>query len=125
MSKYKNKKEWHDGIEFDAIKEGDYYLYLKQLQEQGEISNLQMQVPFEVIPAVKGMKLVHLKTKIKEKEYCIQRATYYVADFVYVETKTGKKMVVDVKSEITRKNAQYILKKKMMLAYKGINIIEI
>ena len=125
MSKYNNKKVVVDGMEFDSKKEANYYLYLKQKEGNGEISGLQMQVPFEIIPAVYGKRLVHLKTKTKEVEYCIQRATHYVADFVYVITATGQKEVVDVKSEITRKNAEYRLKKKMMLAFNGISIVEV
>ena len=125
MSKYLNKKTEIDGIIFDSRKEANYYLYLKQKEREGEISNLQLQVPFEVIPAVYGEKVIHLKTKDKPVKYCIQKAAHYVADFVYIETVTGKKVVVDVKSEITRKNPEYRLKKKMMLAFNGIEIEEV
>ena len=65
------------------------------------------------------------KTKEKRESYCIQRAAFFVADFVYVETATGRQVVVDVKSPITRKNAEYRLKKKMMLAFNGIEVTEI
>lgn len=109
---------------FDSKKEAGYYKFLMQRQEAGEISNLRMQVPFEVIPAVYGNRVKHLKTKDKEERYCIQRATYYVADFVYIVTATGQQEVVDVKSFITRKNPAYRLKKKMMKAFNGIDIIE-
>ena len=125
MSKYLNKKTEVDGILFDSRKEASYYLYLKQKEREGEISNLQLQVPFEVIPAVYGEKTVHLKTKDKTVKYCSQKAAHYVADFVYIETTTGKKVVIDVKSAITRKNPEYRLKKKMMLAFNGIEIEEV
>jgi len=124
-NKYLNKKTEVDGIVFDSKKEADYYLFLKQLEKNGEISNLRLQVPFEVIPAVYGEKTVHLKTKDKTVKYCIQKAAHYVADFVYIETTTGKKVVIDVKSAITRKNPEYRLKKKMMLAFNGIEIEEV
>ena len=123
--KYGNTKVAIDGHEFDSKKEANYYLYLKQLEEHGEISNLQLQVPFEIIPAVYDEKIVQLKTKTKRIPYCVQRATHYVADFVYVVTATGQKEVVDVKSEITRKNAEYRLKKKMMFAFNKIQIKEV
>ena len=97
----------------------------RQLEKNGEISNLRRQVSFEVIPAVYGERVVRLKTKEKRESYCIQRAAFYVADFVYVETATGRQVVVDVKSPITRKNAEYRLKKKMMLAFNGIEVTEI
>ena len=123
--KYHNKPVVIDGIKFDSAKEGDYYLYLKQLQERGEISSLQLQVPFEIIPAVYGEKVTHLKTKDRIDKYCIQRATYYVADFVYIVTATGQKEIVDVKSAETRKDPVYRLKNKMMLAYNNIMIKEV
>lgn len=124
-SKYLNKKTEVEGITFDSKKEASYWLYLRQLEKNGEISNLRRQVSFEVIPAVYGERVVRLKTKEKRESYCIQRAACYVADFVYVETATGKQVVVDVKSPITRKNAEYRLKKKMMLAFNGIEVVEI
>lgn len=124
-TKYYNKKTTVDGITFDSQKEANYYLYLKSEQDAGNISNLKLQVPFEIIPAVYGRRVRHLKTKDKIEQYCIQKSTHYVADFVYVETKTGKQVVVDVKSPITRKNPEYRLKKKMMLAFKQIDIMEV
>lgn len=123
MSKYGNEKVVIDGIEFDSKKEGNYYLFLKQKEQAGEISNLRLQVPYEIIPAVWGTKIEHLKTKTKEKKYCIQRATQYFADFVYVVTKTGRQEVVDVKSEATAHNAEFRLKKKMLFAFCGVDII--
>ena len=129
MSKYHNKKVQIDGMWFDSKKEGNYYLYLKQLQGQGLISQLQTQVPFELLPAVKDIriKVKHLKSGDKEveSEYVKQRPTYYYADFVYIDTRTGRREVVDVKSAATRKKDAYVLKKKMMLALKGIEILEV
>ena len=118
--KYHNKPVVIDGIKFDSAKEGDYYLYLKQLQERGEISSLQLQVPFEIIPAVYGEKVTHLKTKDRVDKYCIQRATYYVADFVY--EKDGNTVVEDTKGFCT---PDYILKRKLMLLVHGIKIQEV
>ena len=125
MSKYLNKKTEVDGILFDSKKEAEYYLYLKQLEKSGEIQSLQRQVPFEIIPPVYIDVVKHLKTKDKTETRCVQRATHYVADFVYIVTKTGQREVVDVKSFITRRNPEYRLKKKMMLAFKGIEIKEV
>ena len=125
MAKYLNKKVTIDGMEFDSRKEGDYYLYLKQREELGEISCLRRQVPFELIPAVWGERVKHLKTKDKVEKVCLQKPTHYLADFVYIETATGKEVVIDVKSKYTRTLSDYRLKKKMMLAFKGITIIEV
>ncbi len=125
MSKYKNKKVIIDGIEFDSQKEGKFYLFLKQKEKDGEIDNLRRQVPYEVIPAVWEDEVRHLKTKDKIVRKCVQRATHYLADFVYTDTATGEDVVIDVKSDYTRKLSDYRLKKKMMLAYNGIAIIEV
>lgn len=125
MSKYKNKKTEVDGIVFDSGKEASYYRFLKEQEEVGEISNLRMQVSYEIIPAVWEDQVVHLKTKDKVVRRCVQRATHYVADFVYTVTATGLEEIIDVKSAITRKNPAYRLKKKMMRAFHNIEVIEI
>lgn len=124
MSKYLNKKTEVDGLLFDSRKEAKYYLYLKSLEKAGEIQNLQRQVSYEIIPAVYREETKQLKTKTKAITRCIQQAAHYVADFVY-DLPDGKQVVVDVKSDITRKNAEYRLKKKMMLAFNGIEIQEV
>ena len=128
-SKYHNKKVWYDGIEFDSKKERDYYILLKQKESEGEITNLRLQVPYVVIPKVMGEKTIvkHLKKgdKVITKPYVRQRETQYFADFVYSDPVTGQDEVIDVKSKITRKKESYRLKKKMMLAFLGIEIIEI
>lgn len=125
MSKYKNKKTEVGGIVFDSGKEASYYRFLKEQEEAGEISNLRMQVSYEIIPAVWEDQVVHLKTKDKVVRHCVQRATHYVADFVYTVTGTGQEEILDVKSAITRKNPAYRLKKKMMRAFHNIEIVEI
>ena len=121
-SKWGNKKVVIDGIEFASKTEGNYYLYLKQLQENGEISNLRLQVDYEIIPAVWGEKVVHLKTKTKTVPYSIQRATHYRADFVYIETATGKEHVVDVKGKTAPLTEGFELKRKMMRAFNNIDV---
>ncbi len=128
-SKYHNKKKIVDDIEFDSGKEADYYLFLKQKESKGEITNLRLQVPFVLIPKVMGEKTVvkHLKKgdRIETKPYVRQKETKYFADFVYTDPVTGLDEVIDVKSNITRKKESYRLKKKMMLAFLGIEIIEV
>ena len=60
------------------------------------------------------------RTKTKVKQKCVQRATTYVADFVYEQD--GKTIVEDTKGFRTK---EYELKKKMMRAFLGIEIKEI
>ena len=82
-SKYGNKNPTYNGITFDSKKEMYRYIRLKSMQEEGLISDLRMQVPYEIIPAVYETQEVQLKTKVKTVTKCVQRATYYLADFVY------------------------------------------
>lgn len=122
FSKYQNKKTEVDGLVFDSKKEAKYYLVLKQRLNDGEIENLRMQVPYELVPAVWKTEVKHLKTKDKEVRKQVQRAVHYVADFVYTDVHTGNEVVVDTKGFRTK---EYILKRKMMLAFKGISIVEV
>lgn len=111
MSKYKNKKVVVDNILFDSKKEANYYIYLKMLEDAGKIVDLELQRKF----------VLQQGFKLNGKAY---RAINYIADFVYKDSK-GQVHVVDVKSEATRKDKVYRLKKKMF-AYKfGIEIEEV
>lgn len=83
-NKYHNVKTVVDGISFDSKKESRRYLELVTMQVSGAISDLQLQVRFEICP----------------KKYGNKRARYYVADFVYTEN--GQKVIEDVKSKATQ-----------------------
>lgn len=105
-NKYKNKKVVYDGIKFDSKKEGAYYLKLKLLEEKGIISDLKLQVKFELQPKFQfGNKTI--------------RAINYIADFTYIQD--NKLHIVDTKGVRTD---VYKLKKKMM-EYKGYEVEEI
>ena len=103
MSKYRNRKTVYDGITFDSQREANRYAELKLLERAGEISDLKLQVPFELIPKQPG-----------------ERAVKYIADFVYTED--GQTVVEDVKGKKTR---DYIIKRKLMLWRHGITIKEV
>ncbi len=57
------------------------------------------------------------------KNVCIELSAIYTADFVYKD-KNGNEIVEDVKSDITRKEADYVLRRKLMLHVHGIRIKE-
>ena len=78
------------------------------MERAGIISDLTRQVRFELIPAVKE------GGKVK------QRATSYIADFVYKQG--GQQIVEDAKGVRTE---VYKLKKKLMLWRYGIEIKEV
>lgn len=118
--KYHNKKVEYEGIVFDSLKEKRRYCQLQIMEKGGIISDLRLQVPFELIPAIYEDEVIQMKTKSKVKKRCVQRATIYVADFVY--KRDGETIVEDTKGFRTE---GYELKKKMMRAFLGIIINEI
>lgn len=110
MNKYRNRKWELDGKTFDSQREARRYQELRWLLRTGAITDLQMQVPFELIPSQRvGGKVV-------------ERPVKYVADFVYKEN--GETIVEDVKSEAT-KTPQYIIKRKLMLWEFGLQVREV
>ena len=50
MSKYNAKKVTYDNLQFDSKFEATYYAFLKELEKQGKIRNLQRQVKYELLP---------------------------------------------------------------------------
>lgn len=118
--KYHNKRVEYNGLMFDSLKEKRRYCELLLLQKRGIISDLRLQVPFELIPAIYEDSEKQLKTKTKIISRCVQRAVSYVADFVY--TSDGQTIVEDTKGFRTK---EYELKKKMMRAFLGITIKEV
>lgn len=96
-----------DGIEHDSKKEAARWQELNLMLRARLIEDLQRQVRFELIPKQDG-----------------ERACTYIADFVYIDRKTGETVVEDVKSPATRTEA-YRIKRKLMLWVHGIRIKEI
>lgn len=123
-NKYNNTKVKIDGIEFDSIKEADRYSKLKILQRSGAISDLKMQVRYNLIPVLRAEPTEVYKRGPKKGQYkpgkVLENAVYYIADFVYKEN--GKEVVEDAKGARTK---EYILKRKLMLWVHGIRIREV
>lgn len=75
---------------------------------------------------LKGVPVSHIVTEtVTEpvyKEVVLEQKAVYTADFVYV--RDGVTVVEDVKSEITRKEPDYVLRRKLMLHVWGIRIME-
>lgn len=113
-----------DGAVHDSRKEANRWCELTLLERAGKISNLQRQVPFELIPAQYESFERYGKNgkRLKDGKRCIEKSVVYIADFVYNEG--GKKVVEDVKSKATKKKESYILKRKMLLWVYGIKLRE-
>lgn len=109
--KYQNKTAYFGTKKFDSIKERNVYLSLLDKVKRGEIWDLKTQVKFELQP--------HYKNKSGKME----RAITYIADFTYYDNNGFH--VIDAKSEITRKDKVYRIKKKMLGYQKGIDVEEI
>lgn len=127
-NKFGNNSHTVDGITFQSSREARRYIELKVLLRAGEISDLELQKKYELIPAqyeyistgevyVRGPN----KGKPKLKKKCVEEAVNYYADFVYKDNKTGKVIVNDAKGYRTEK---YIIKRKLMLYIYNIKILE-
>lgn len=113
MSKYRNKKVTVDGILFDSMREARRYGELMLLQKGGYISDLRLQVPYELIPNQRDSSGKVIEHKVR-----------YIADFVYWDNQKKQTVVEDVKSEATKTDV-YRLKKKLMLMVHGIRVAEV
>lgn len=110
-NKYRNKKIVIDGIKFDSEKEANRYCQLRILLRAGEISELELQKPFVLIPAQRGAD-----GKV------IERAVKYIADFYYRDNRRNRYVVEDTKGVRTD---DYIIKRKLMLYIHKLKIKEI
>ena len=93
---------------FDSKHEACRYKELKILLSAGEITDLRLQVPYEIMPTI----------KFGEETF---RSIKYVADFVYKD-KNGIEIVEDAKG---MKTDVYKMKKKLMAYIHHIIIHEV
>lgn len=126
--KYGNKKAFVDGIEFDSLKEAQRYWELKLLQRAGQISDLQLQKEFELIPAQYETYPRYGKKgqRLQDGKRCIEKSCTYKADFAYM--KDGQLVVEDTKGYSDPASAGYakfVIKRKLLLWRYGIKIIEV
>lgn len=106
QSKYKSVKiDTADG-RFDSGLEYKRWLYLKELERNGEISCLVRQVPYTLLPAQKKDGKV------------LFREVSYVSDFEY-DTPDGEHVVEDTKGLVL---PVFKIKQKLMYYFYGIEI---
>lgn len=109
-NKYGARKVVVDGVTFDSSKEYIRWKELQLLQRSGEICELQRQVWFALLPS----------QEYKGKR--VEAPVAYIADFTYIDHRTGEYVVEDVKGFKTK---EYILKRKMMLYFHNLRIREV
>lgn len=107
---YGTKKVEFEDMIFDSQPECLRYQVLREAQERGLISDLQLQKVFTILPRQTERVEIRLKTKTKVVDKFCEHPVTYAADFVYV--KDGKEIVEDVKGGWITED--YILKRKMM-----------
>lgn len=104
--KYRNKPTVVDGHRFDSRKEARRYGELVLMQHAGEIYGLE----------------VHPRFLLEIKGIYIGR---YTGDFAYFPRQKFVKIVEDCKSEATKRIRDWPMRKRLMLAIHGIEVIEV
>ena len=102
-----------DGIKFASTTEGNRYRELKLLVRAGKIRDLEVQPVYELVKSVKYKNAKSRKPAMK-----------YTADFRYWDIEKDELVVEDVKSVATAKLTDYIMRRHMMLAFHGIEVLE-
>lgn len=101
-SKYRNTRTEIDGIKFDSSREAKRYGELKLLLKAGEIGLLELQKEYELNEGG-------------------THSLKYLADFVYMDARTGETIVEDAKGALTE---VYKKKRRLMKQVYGITIHE-
>lgn len=108
-SKYNAIATKVDDIVFDSKKEAGRYAELKIMERAGLIRKLVLQPKYDLIPTTYIQGETHKKIT-------------YKADFGYVDAKTNKWVVEDVKGV---KTDVYKIKKRLMKTVHDIEVVEI
>ena len=90
------KKTTVNGIKFDSKLEADKYIHLKTLEKVGKISDLKIQVPFEILIGQERKNNDVIYSLGKRKKIAPIK---YIADFTYI--RNGQKVVMDSKGRTT------------------------
>ena len=107
------------GVSFDSQKEYRRFRELCLLEKAGQITDLQRQVKFVLIPAQYEPDIIGKRGGVRRGKL-IERECSYIADFTYTED--GKPVVEDTKGV---KTPYYTIKRKLMLWVHKIRITEV
>ena len=126
-NKFNAQKVVRNGVKSASKAEYRRYQELLLLQHAGEISQLETQVPFEIIPAQYEpvARYGAQGKRLKDGKRCVEKSVVYYADFTY-RNKNGEYIVEDVKG-YTDSTAYrlFVIKRKLMLQVHGIRVQEI
>jgi len=107
--KYGAKKATIDGVNFSSKREANRWMELQLLLKGGEIKDLRRQAKIALIGRA---DMIRTPTG---------RVAYYVADFIYIDNRTGLEVIEDAKGFPT---PEYKLK-RAILAAQGVTIVEV
>ena len=96
-------------------------MQLRWMERAGLIKDLDRQVKFLLIPTQREPDIIGPRGGRKPGKLLERECSYY-ADFVYIDTETGQKVVEDTKGV---KTEAYLIKRKLMLKEYGIRIKEV
>ena len=124
-NKYGAKKitDPETGYVFDSKSEYRRWQELRFMEKAGQITGLDRQVKYVLIPAqYERYERYSDKTgkRLQDGMRCLEKEVSYIADFVY--ERAGKTVVEDTKGFRT---ADYVIKRKLMLHVYGIKIQEV
>lgn len=100
-SKYGNRRTEYGGRVFDSAHEAEVYRQLELQMRAGDLRGVICQQPFQLPGGVK-----------------------YIADFIALKN-DGTYDVIDAKSDATRKDKAYRIKRRQMKEVLGIEIMEV
>ena len=120
-NKYGNNEVIVDGKKFQSKKEASRWFELKMLEKAKNISQLERQKKFILIPAQYEPDIIGPRGG-RKKGRLLEHECSYIADFYYFDEDTQEYVVEDTKGFRTEK---YIIKRKMLLYLYGIRIREV
>jgi hypothetical protein len=108
--KYANEPTTVDGLRFDSRAEAKRWFDLLWRVKAGEIADLERQVRYVLIP------------KQARPSGGVERECAYIADFTYLDKRTGRSVCEDVKGCAT---PEFRIKRKLLLLVHGIELVEV
>lgn len=114
MAKYRNRTFENEFGRWDSQLEYYRYLVLRDAESRGEITGLQRQRQYELIPAQQAecvsRRTVRNGTTVKRTLKTVEKSCTYRADFTYFLS-DGTEIVEDTKGYRTK---EYVIKRKLM-----------